>query len=144
MSKLACRCGHTISDTTDRIPYKAEFRPDVHDEDFCASIAEGAQSLVEYVSRGDLDGWLRLQGFGDGYPNDQSISDIFYDFLTSMRLKYSRACYECTACGRLHMESRTSPNSFVSYSPDGGLYEGILQSSASPTPNKSLERTRER
>jgi hypothetical protein len=106
--------------------------------------SEGAQSLVEHASHGDLDGWLRLQGFGEGYPSNQSISDIFYDYLTSMRLRYSRDCYECTACGRLHMESPTSPNSFVSYSPDRGSYGGILQSSTSPTPNTSLERTRER
>jgi len=128
MSQLACLCGHTISDTTDRLPYKAYFLPDIHDEAFFVAIADAAQSFVAAVAQNDREAWLKRQGFLDGYPSDLSHADVFGDFVTSLWLKYSRTCYECTACGRLCLQERGKSSAFVSFAPDSGTYEGILQS----------------
>jgi hypothetical protein len=93
MSKLACQCGHTISDTTDRLPYKADFLPAMHDEDLFVAIANAAQSFVAAVIQGDRKSWLKRQGFLDGYPSDLSHADVFGDFVTSQTAAPMKASY---------------------------------------------------
>ena len=132
MSKLACQCGHTISDATDHLPYRAEFLPDVHDEAFFVALADAAQSFAAAVAKDEREAWLERQGFLDGYPKDLSNADVFGDFVTSLWLRYSRTCYECTACGRLHLQERGKSNAFISFAPDSGAYEGLLQATNKP------------
>lgn len=126
MSKLACSCGHIISDTTDGLPYKARLLPDAHDEDFFVTIAEAAAALVDACAKDGRDDWLKERGFLEGYPNDLSNSDVFSDFVLSLWLKYSRECYECTSCGRLYMQEKDRSNFFSAFTPDSGMQEGLL------------------
>ena len=126
MSKLACQCGHVISDKTDRLPYKAKFLPDVHDEAFFVAIADGAQSFAAAVAKDEREAWIKRR-FLDGYPRDLSDADAFGDFVISLWLRYSRTCYESTACGRLHLQERGESNAFISFESASGVYEGILQ-----------------
>jgi hypothetical protein len=128
MSKLACRCGHIISDTTDGLPYRADFLPNVHEENFFEGLSGAAQSFVAAIAEDDRESWLRRQGFTKAYPRDLPVAEVFSDVVSSLWRKYSRTCYECTACGRLYVQERAQSNAFTSFAPESGTYEGVLQS----------------
>ena len=108
-----------------------------------ADHADGAESLVTHMGRADRAGWLKEQGFGDGYPIEGSLSGIFCDFVTSLQLRYTRDCYECAKCGRLWIESPRERNLFICFTPETEKYERVLGPCDAPTPNTSQERTRE-
>jgi len=63
MSKLGCICGHTISDSTDCLPYKVRFYSDVDDVDLYEKIMEGFRTFLQAVLENRRKEWLLEQGF---------------------------------------------------------------------------------
>ncbi len=145
--KLGCPCGHTISDITDEIPYKAHLVPDedtyAPDEAFAEEIAR----LVEARGRGPDDERTFLIDYGVKYGMDRAHAEAWVDRLQDRSTLakvisylvpsfigyYDREMFECEACGRLLVEvwreGSTDPSDmyFVTYQPEADR-RGVLRS----------------
>jgi len=125
MSKLRCPCGHVIADNTDSIPYKARILPDENEAAFFGRFEEALRALLEVSSAPARERWLARFGFGS-LPASVTSVEMCLDLVSSLLAELSRDCYECTACGRLHVERRALRNVFSSFSPDEGTYGALL------------------
>jgi len=126
MSKLACKCGHVISDTTDNIPRKGHVLPDVRYETFFVWLTEETQSYVEAVQAGCVEQWFVARGYAQDYIDLKlSHGDVLHDHIHAQFCRFTRNMYECAACGRIHMETREDHH-FWSYAPDNGKVNAIL------------------
>ena len=99
MSKLQCKCGHVVSDQTDDLSYKGEVIADQDWEGVWGAIA------LRYASR----------------------SDELVDFITSVRLEFSRDVYECQGCGRLWVQEKPGAREFLSFAPEFERGSGVLR-----------------
>ena len=125
MSKLGCPCGHTISDTTDLLPYKARFYSDVDDKDLYEKIMEGFRTFLQAILENRRKEWLLEQGFTEQYANLKlPDEEIFHDFLSWILRDCERTIYECTQCGRVHIERED--NTFYSYKPENGQVHSLF------------------
>lgn len=136
MSKLLCACGHVIRDQTDELPYKASLTPDANAAKLLDGIEQALQELLMVRTEADRERWLARFGFTGIYPRDLPLATMAMDLLTSRTVSLSKDCYECTACGRLHVQRGMDGEAFVAYSPDGGRYEGVLRPD-SPAPTEA-------
>jgi hypothetical protein len=127
MSKLRCPCGHVISDNTDDLPYKAQVTPDANRSALFAGFEDALRGLLEVKTDADRERWLARFGFNRMYPRDLSVVDMALDLLGSRAVALSKDCYECTQCGRLHVQRSGSTNMFRTFTPDSGSYEGLLR-----------------
>jgi len=129
MSKLGCACGHIIRDQTDGLPYKASLLRDTVLTTFFDWLAEETQSYVVATETGAVDAWLSARGYGAGYiALNLSHGQILHDHIHTQYILAKRDMYECTNCGRVHVET-SQPNAFVSYSPDNLSKKGLLDES---------------
>lgn len=134
MSKLGCPCGHTISDTTDSLPYKGDVLPDEHHIEFF-EVADQIASYIQAARTGATSAWLKEQGFAKPYIDLKlSDADIVNDLIHTRFLRLIRSIYECEACGRIHIET-SNANRFRSYAPDNGAVNSILTTSPSEERN---------
>lgn len=125
MSKLHCPCGHVIHDGTDNLPYKASVTPDANQSKFFDELEDALRRILETRSASDRERWLARFGFTAMYPGNLPSATMAMDLLVSRLISLSKDCYECTECGRLHLQRRG--NVFLSYAPDSGRYEGLLR-----------------
>ena len=126
MSKLGCACGHTIRDQTDHLPYKGRVLPELHCDDFFDWMAEEAQSYVVASREGQTPKWLLDRGYTQDYIDLKlSDSEVLHDHIHTRFLKLKRDMYECSNCGRIHLE-KNEINHFVSYTPDNQKRNAIL------------------
>lgn len=128
MSKLRCPCGHVIVDNSDSIPYKARILPDEKEAAFFKRIEEALRALLEVNSAPARERWLARFGFGS-LPARVTSVEMCLDLVSSLLAELSLDCYECTACGRVHVERRAERNVFSAFVPDGGAYESLLSES---------------
>lgn len=127
--KLGCKCGHTIADQTDYLPYKGRILPDLHDEEFFVWIVEQTQGYLNAVREGRAGPWLLERGFKQDYIDlGLTNTEVLHDLISTKFLGFKRDMYECGACGRIHIEARES-NRFISYAPDNGVTNAILADS---------------
>jgi hypothetical protein len=117
MSKMLCSCGHVIRDQTDRLPYKAELYPDVHSEALWDGIVSVAMSLLEALRTGERLRWMR-EHFLAGYPADVSDDGMLSDAITGVAARLKRDVYQCERCGRLYIQTSSTMNTFVVFSPE--------------------------
>lgn len=109
MSKFLCKCGHVIVDQTDFLPYKADY---IKDKDFFAFFDACDEEIEKQLNN---------KGVSQNEQMTQQLSDNIY----SHYLKYCHEILECSHCGRLWMQ-RNGENYFVSFLPESGKYEAIL------------------
>ncbi|AYZ63299.1 hypothetical protein EGY31_08710 [Burkholderia multivorans] len=126
MSKLGCQCGNVIRDNTHSLPYKAAILKDSFCERFTDWLVSELQSYVVAVEQGSVRSWLLSRGYTEDYLSLQlDHGNVLHDHLHTEFLGLMRTAYECTECGRLHVET-ASDNLFVSYSPDSKKNNGVL------------------
>lgn len=107
MSRLFCTCGHTITDITDYLPYKAYYTPDEDMEQALHDAEEKYRATVEARERGEVRVF---------------IHPVF---------TVARVMYECEACGRLWLQTERHTNEFVPYQPESAK-RGILSHKGVP------------
>ena len=127
MSKLRCVCGHVISDQSDGLSYKAAYLRNQLEADFFEWIVEETQSYVQAAQADEVDAWLNKRGYGREYlALNLSHGNVLHDHIHAKYLKLTRGAYECTECGRIHIER--SENCFVSYLPENEKYNEVFKS----------------
>jgi len=126
MSQLGCPCGHTISDTTDSLPYKGYVLSDVRYFPFLQWLVDETQSYVEAAQAGRVAQWFLQRGYGQDYLDLKlSHGEMLHDYIHAKLDRLMREMYECKACGRIHMETRED-NHFARYAPDSEKVNGIF------------------
>jgi hypothetical protein len=123
--KLQCVCGEQIVDQTDALPNKASLIPDQDDERVWAAAWADLGSLVTAARRGRTDDWT-LRHLGEA-PRSASDEDLVWQYLSRVRVRYSRTLFECVSCGRLWVE-RSPGGEMVAFIPDSGIPERVLRS----------------
>ena len=119
MSKLGCVCGHIISDITDSLPYKAFFCSDVDDFDLWEKIMEGFRTFAKAICEDRRREWLLEHDFEECYVKlNLPDEEIFHDFLLGLIVLCGRHIYQCTECGRIHIERED--NTFYRFKPEDG------------------------
>lgn len=141
MSKLGCRCGHTIVDQTDNIPYKAFIRTHEDTEQPIDLLTELLAQFVEAREHGTERDVLisffkshwRMQEAGAASWAERRIANGLPDMLFSLIWpfwnKHDRDIYECESCGRLWVQ--VEGNHFAPYLPETET-RSLLRSLHSP------------
>ncbi|WP_406868402.1 hypothetical protein [Paraburkholderia fungorum] len=126
MSKLGCTCGNTIRDNTDGLPYKASLLKASFCEPFSDWLVSEIQSYVKAAEQGSIRAWLTSRGYSEDYISLQlDHGNVLHDHLHSKLLELTRTVYECSVCGRLHVETFEN-NTFVAYTPDTNRSNDVL------------------
>ena len=127
VSHLKCLCGHTITDRTDFLPYKAYIRKDEETEKPVQLLAGALAQYWEAREHGtDADfirsfsiQWGRGTGFGDweidrlmGSP----LAEVLSALISMVWNDFERDMYECEECGRLWLQAGVQR--WVSYAPE--------------------------
>lgn len=127
MSKLRCQCGYLICDNTSSLPYKASILKDLHCESFSDWLVSELQSYVTAAEQGNIREWLLSRDYSEEYIALQlDHGNVLYDHLHGQFLTINRTAYECSACGRIHVET-VEDNRFVSYTPDSKKCNGVMR-----------------
>jgi acetone carboxylase gamma subunit len=101
-----CTCGHSITDRTDFIEYKASLIPDRDGEDLVDRIcAEVRGRLTDAKSSTELPGRLE--------------TDSLWLAIATVIDHYTRTLYQCPECGRLHVDDPTDPLRLHPFVPEG-------------------------
>jgi hypothetical protein len=127
MSKLGCICGHSISDGTDQLPYKATFFRDFDHVAIFDRLAQEIKELVDAVVAGDRASWERRHYLGD-WSRNESHGELLCDFVCTLMLKYGADMFECESCGRLWVQRPGTDNEFAELLPAEGKCMHLLKS----------------
>jgi len=126
MSKLLCECGHIIRDHDPRLDYKGYLISDQNLVDFFNWITNEIQGYIVAVQEGKADQWLLDKGFNKNYINlGLDHGNVLHDHLYGTFLDQKKDAYECTQCGRLHIEKEN--NNFFSFSPENGVFNALFK-----------------
>ncbi len=125
MSKLRCKCGHSISDNTNGLAYKASLLKDGENDKFFDWLTAETQSYVVAAQTGTVREWLAEKGYSTDYANLMlDHGNVLHDHIHSRWCLVKRDLYECEACGRIHIEAED--NVFASYASDNEKCNQIL------------------
>lgn len=131
MSKLLCECGHVIHDHELGLDYKARLISDQKFEVFFDWITSEIQKYVVAAQEGKTEQWMLNNGFTKGYVDlGLDHGNVLHDYLYREFLDQKKDVYECTQCGRLHVEREN--NKFLSYLPKNGLFNGLFKLNKAP------------
>lgn len=106
MSKFLCTCGYIIVDQTDFLPYKADF---IKDKDYFAMLDSFDEAVKQTFQ--DKISWADWE--------------LLANEISSAYIKNRQEILECRNCGRLWLQ-RNKENKYVSFLPESGKYEAIL------------------
>lgn len=138
MSRFACNYGKLISDNTDALPYKASMIADVNINPFFDWLQEATESFVAAARDGKVDAWQLAQGYPQEYVDLRlSHGAILHDHIHSRYIDITRDLYECTQCGRIHIE-RSANNRLANFAPEDGMYQRVLAGDPSYAPDDAL------
>jgi hypothetical protein len=93
MSKLACKCGHIISDTIYPSPTEATLLPQQDDDRIQSESSQAVNGFLSAVAVGHREEWLR-QFFNNGCPSDISDASVISDILSVFERMISRSVAE--------------------------------------------------
>jgi hypothetical protein len=127
MSKLGCSCGHSMTDNTDFLPYKAHLREDEDTQKPIELLADVLERFWEARQRGQQDDFLRQFTLSEGESDtmaelvvkdshNESLAQVLFHLIFPFWNNYDRVIYECEECGRLWVE--LEGNRFAPYLPE--------------------------
>ena len=127
MSKMACLCGGTISNTLCPCPTEGWILRD-QDQDGCyEATSRDIAAFFAAVQSGSRNAWIS-EYFSPRYPNELTDEGIVYDIIAHHKRQVVLSIAECEQCGRLWVQRKPDLNSYRSYSPDEPGYAKVLQS----------------
>ena len=115
MSKIRCKCGHSIVDQSNNLPYKAYFFRDLDTENYHDYIDE-ISSFIESIKNNTRDEWI-TNYFPGAYPLDEPDAIVISDIIESKQRKFISEMYQCENCGRLLIQ-KGNENIFPVFKPE--------------------------
>ncbi len=125
MSKIRCKCGHSIVDQSNNLPYKAYFFRDSEDESYYDYIDE-ISGFIESIKNNTRDEWI-TNYFPGAYPLDEPDALVIADIITSKQRKFISEMYQCENCGRLLIQ-KGNENLFPVFKPEDENSKGLFNS----------------
>jgi hypothetical protein len=125
MSRLGCVCGHTITDQTDNISYKAKFIRDQDFEGYSGRYTNDIESFIEAIKNNRRDEWIRNY-FSETYPTAISNSSIVFDIVSVQTSGFEGDLYQCENCGRVKIQVQDK-NLYASFAPEDDRYKEIFK-----------------
>lgn len=125
MSKLACACGAVIDD--DESACGGAILKDQDQDALWAEIETEIRDFLTQSKSGRREAWLSRH-FADPCPSDVDDASALSDFIHMMVYKETLVITECQACGRAHIQAPPASPQAKTFSPDDGLYGGLLRS----------------
>jgi hypothetical protein len=115
MSNLGCICGSVIRDNTDAVPNKGHLVPDPRFHDLVEAIRKEVQ---DFFAGGPVQ------------PNDEAgkilAEDRLHFVIARNLMQYTTIVYQCTTCGRIHVQRKDDPNRFDPFMPDQPPHRQVL------------------
>ena len=127
MSKMACLCGGTISDTLHPCPTEGWILRDQDQEPYYERTSKDIAAFFAAIQAGRRNEWI-AEYFSPQISNDGSDEGIVYDIIAHHRRQWVLSVAECENCGRLWVQRGAGVNEYLSYSPDVPGYAAVLQS----------------
>ncbi len=127
MSKMACRCGNIIADTSAPSPTEGWLLRNQDQEDYQEAVGRDIVAFFVAVRNGQRENWIR-QFFSSEYPIDIDDEGVVTDIILIHDRQFTLSVAECEHCGRLHVQCGTGVNSYRTYAPDETGYAGVLRS----------------
>jgi hypothetical protein len=125
MSKFMCHCGEIIRDQTDHSPYKGHVFPDTEFFDLFDLISAEITNYIHSRVAGHEAEWI-AQNLSQRNPgtNDE---DIVYHIIARHLIHASMDLYQCSKCGRLHVERRDDKSLLESFTPDTTPHRDVFR-----------------
>jgi hypothetical protein len=127
MSKMACLCGGTISDTLVPCPTEGWILRDQDQEQYCDDVCRDLTAFFTAVRVGRRTDWIRKY-FSPEYPADVADDGVVHDIIAHHKRRVFLSVAECQQCGRLWVQRESGVNSYRSFVPDESGYAGVLRS----------------
>ena len=127
MSKMACLCGGTISDTLYPCPTEGWILRNQDQEPYYDGTSKDIAAFFAAIQAGRRNEWI-AEYFSPQYLHDVSDEGIVYDIIFYHKRQLVLSVAECEHCGRLWVQRRPGVNEYRSYSPDEPGYAAVLQS----------------
>ncbi len=127
MSKMACQCGGTLSDTLVPCPTEGWLFRDQDQEDYQDAVGRDIVAFFVAVRSGQRDKWI-AEFFSPQYPTEVGDEGIVTDIIGIRDRQFTLSVAECEQCGRLHVQRGPGVNSYRTYAPDEPGYAGVLRS----------------
>jgi hypothetical protein len=121
MSKIACKCGRSITDQTDRIPNKGAIIRDQNKADLYDGMANDINSFIDALSQGKRVEWIHeyyLRFHPDDSPVEAIKNEDILSTILSRHIAKELCIYQCVSCGGLMIESEPFSNTFESFTAD--------------------------
>ena len=127
MSKMACLCGGTISNTLCPCPTEGWILRDQDQERYYEGTSKDIAAFFAAIQADRRNDWI-AEYFSRQYPNEVSDEEIVYDIIAHHKRQMVLSVAECEQCGRLWVQRGPGVNEYRSYSPDEPGYAAVLQS----------------
>lgn len=124
MAKLGCKCGHTIVDQVNYLPYKGDIIPDTEFDGLLEKLGAVITSLTDANMDGTREEWIKAN-FLEGYPTDLKDYQMIHDLFLKHYMNVAKTVYQCENCGGIWIQQRGSER-FESFSPDSDKWKNIL------------------
>lgn len=131
MSKMLCRCGHAISDSSCPCPTEASVIGDLAYDTFDRVFTHRVNGFLDAVRDGRRRDWIVAE-LSPQYPLQDSDGEVISALLTATLFNYCLGLAECPKCGRLWIQRGIGVSNYRSFSPDDSGFDGHL--SAIPGP----------
>ncbi len=125
MSKLRCKCGHTIVDQANNLPYKGQILPDQNIDGF-DGVFDKIDTLIESITNGKRIDWINENFDGSVYPTDLKNSSMIYDLICSKFYELNRTIYQCENCQRIWIQIGET-EVFAPFAPESQDCKDILK-----------------
>lgn len=131
MSKFACHCGNTISDSTYPSATEGFVIREQDQESLEEKVAQSIAAFISAVQNGKRDEWIG-EFFPTLDPAGQDNASLIGDMITLLSAEKQLSLCECSQCGRLYVQKGYGLNSYQGYLPIEDGYAGILRPPLDP------------
>lgn len=114
MGKLACHCGHMISDSTYPCSWAGELKWETESELQSQKIYEDVTEFLLSVENGKNIEWISNY-FNESYPNDLNVASIIDDIYSKNLNEQGHNVLQCSECERLYIQKEFYTNEWVCF-----------------------------
>lgn len=127
MSKMACRCGHIVSDLHYPSPTEGSILRQQDVDAYYDGIEEDVAQFYAAIQNKIRTEWLHRY-FSPLYPTETSDASVVISICQEHSLQKRLSICECENCGRLYVQRANDENSYLGYAPDEEGYHAVLKS----------------
>ena len=122
--KILCKCNNRLSTVRYPNPIEGNLIGAQDYEKLGNEVDLKIQEFIDAFIEKNHQKWLD-DYFGEDYPKDIQIEEVFSDISSSVENKYFLHLIECDSCGRLLVQKEIGSSDYYFYEPDNKKYNKI-------------------